>query len=41
MSCLFNSRLFFKKSSYDIRQCICNYLQENKHIDGLNAFTLV
>lgn len=39
MSCLFNSMsYFFKKSSYDIRQSICNYLQENKPIiDGLDT----
>jgi prephenate dehydratase len=39
MSCLFNSfSYFFKQSSYDIRQSICNYLQENKPIiDGLDT----
>lgn len=33
MSCLFNSLNFFiNEGSYEIRQKICNYLQENKPI---------
>ena len=39
MSCLFNSLSYFiKENSYDIRQQICNYLEENKPIiDGLDT----
>ncbi len=39
MSCLFNSMsYFFNKSSFDIRQDICNYLQQNKPIiEGLDT----
>ena len=39
MSCLFNSlNYFIKEGSYEIRQKICNYLQENKPIiDGLDT----
>lgn len=39
MSCLFNSlNYFIKEGSYEIRQKICNYLQENNPImDGLET----
>lgn len=39
MSCLFNSLSYFiHENSYDIRQKICNYLDENKPIiDGLDT----
>lgn len=39
MSCLFNSLSYFiKENSYEIRQKICDYLQENKKIiDGLDT----
>ena len=39
MSCLFNSLSYFlNEPSYNIRQQICNYLQENKPIiDGLDT----
>lgn len=39
MSCLFNSLSYFiQESSFDIRQKICDYLQENKAIiDGLDT----
>ena len=39
MSCLFNSLSYFlNENSYDIRQKICNYLQNNNPIiDGLNT----
>ena len=39
MSCLFNSlNYFIKEGSYEIRQKICDYLQENKPIiDGLET----
>lgn len=40
MSCLFNSLSYFinNLNSYDIRQKICDYLQENKPIiDGLDT----
>jgi hypothetical protein len=39
MSCLFNSLSYFiHDNSYDIRQKICNYLEENKPIiDGLDT----
>lgn len=39
MSCLFNSlHYFIKEGSYEIRQKICDYLQENKPIiDGLDT----
>ena len=39
MICLFNSlNYFIKEESYEIRQKICNYLQENKTIiDGLDT----
>jgi len=39
MSCLFNSlQYFIGEGSYEIRQKICNYLQENKQIiDGLDT----
>jgi hypothetical protein len=39
MSCLFNSlNAFIQEGSYEIRQKICNYLQENKPIiDGLDT----
>lgn len=39
MSCLFNSlNYFIGEGSYEIRQKICNYLQENKPIiDGLET----
>lgn len=39
MSCLFNSlNSFLQEGSYEIRQKICNYLEENKPIiDGLET----
>lgn len=39
MSCLFNSlNYFIKEGSYEIRQKICDYLQDNKPIiDGLET----
>jgi hypothetical protein len=39
MSCLFNSLSFFiQENSYNIRQKICDYLEENKPIiDGLET----
>ena len=39
MSCLFNSlNYFINEGSYEIRQKICDYLQENKPIiDGLET----
>lgn len=39
MSCLFNSLSFFiNKSSFEIRQIICDYLEQNKPIiDGLDT----
>lgn len=39
MSCLFDSlSYFFKIEGYNIRQIICNYLQQNKKIiDGLDT----
>jgi hypothetical protein len=39
MSCLFNSLSYFiHDNSYNIRQRICDYLEENKPIiDGLNT----
>jgi len=39
MSCLFNSLSYFlNENSYDIRQKICNYLENNNPIiDGLNT----
>ena len=39
MSCLFNSLSYFiHDNSYDVRQKICNYLEENKQImDGLDT----
>ena len=39
MSCLFNSlNHFIREGSYEIRQKICNYLQENRQIiDGLST----
>lgn len=40
MSCLFNSLSYFitESNSYEIRQKICDYLQENKPIiDGLDT----
>jgi hypothetical protein len=40
MSCLFNSLSYFitDRNSYEIRQKICDYLQENKPIiDGLDT----
>ncbi len=43
MSCLFNSlNYFIKEGSYEIRQKICDYLQENKPIiDGLETNTVL
>jgi hypothetical protein len=43
MSCLFNSLSFFiKETSYDIRQQICDYLQENKPIiEGLETYDVL
>jgi hypothetical protein len=39
MSCLFNSLSYFiRKSSYDIRQDVCNYLERNMPIiEGLDT----
>ena len=39
MSCLFNSlQYFIKENSYDIRQKICDYLEENKTIiEGIDT----
>ena len=43
MSCLFNSLNYFvKEGSLEIRQKICDYLQENKPIiDGLETSTVL
>ena len=43
MSCLFNSlNYFIKEGSYEIRQKICNYLQQNKQIiDGLSTSNIL
>jgi hypothetical protein len=43
MSCLFDSLSYFiKENSYEIRQKICDYLQNNeKIIDGLDTKTIL
>lgn len=43
MSCLFNSlNYFIGEGSFEIRQKICDYLQENKQImDGLDTQTIL
>ena len=43
MSCLFNSlNHFIGEGSYEIRQKICNYLQQNKKIiDGLSTSNIL
>ena len=43
MSCLFNSlNHFIREGSYEIRQKICNYLQQNKQIiDGLSTSNIL
>lgn len=43
MSCLFNSLSYFiHEDSYNIRQQICNYLQENKKIiQGLETYEVI
>ena len=43
MSCLFNSLSYFvKENSYDIRQKICDYIEQNKPImDGLETKDII
>jgi len=43
MSCLFNSlNYFIKEGSYEIRQKICNYLQENEPIiEGIETHKIL
>jgi hypothetical protein len=43
MSCLFNSlRFFIDENSFNIRQQICDYLQENKPIiEGLETYDVL